>query len=112
MYEPGRSIFLTWRLHDSLPPQRFFPEDAVNSGEAFAVMDRLLDEARSGPLYLRQPAIGDMIVEADRVQRQQPRALLFTCLRGHAKSRSYFGYSGGDIAQANEIVERHHGQAG
>ncbi len=27
-------------------------------------MDRLLDEARSGPLYLRQPAIADMIVEA------------------------------------------------
>jgi len=27
-------------------------------------MDRLLDEAREGPLYLRQPAIADMIVEA------------------------------------------------
>jgi REP-associated tyrosine transposase len=27
-------------------------------------MDRLLDEARSGPFYLRQPAIADMLVEA------------------------------------------------
>jgi len=27
-------------------------------------MDRLLDEAREGPLYLRRPAIADMIVEA------------------------------------------------
>jgi putative transposase len=27
-------------------------------------MDRLLDEARTGPFYLRQPAIADMIVEA------------------------------------------------
>jgi putative transposase len=27
-------------------------------------MDRLLDEARSGAVYLRQPAIADMIVEA------------------------------------------------
>ncbi len=27
-------------------------------------MDRLLDEARSGPMYLRRPAIADMIVEA------------------------------------------------
>ena len=27
-------------------------------------MDRLLDEARSGPFYLRQPAIADMVVEA------------------------------------------------
>ena len=29
-------------------------------------MDRLLDEARVGPLYLRQPAIADMIVESIR----------------------------------------------
>jgi hypothetical protein len=27
-------------------------------------MDRLLDEARGGAVYLRQPAIADMIVEA------------------------------------------------
>ncbi|MGP8246160.1 MAG: transposase [Bryobacteraceae bacterium] len=27
-------------------------------------MDRLLDEARTGPLYLRQQPIGDMVVEA------------------------------------------------
>jgi REP element-mobilizing transposase RayT len=27
-------------------------------------MDRLLDETRSGPFYLRQPAIADMVVEA------------------------------------------------
>jgi REP element-mobilizing transposase RayT len=27
-------------------------------------MDRLLDEVRSGPFYLRQPAIADMVVEA------------------------------------------------
>ena len=27
-------------------------------------MDRLLDEANSGPFYLRQPAIADMVVEA------------------------------------------------
>jgi REP element-mobilizing transposase RayT len=27
-------------------------------------MDRLLDEARSGPFYLRQPDIADMVVEA------------------------------------------------
>ena len=29
-------------------------------------MDRLLEEARSGPFYLRQPAIADMVVEAVR----------------------------------------------
>ncbi len=27
-------------------------------------MDRLLDEARSGPFYMRQPAVADMVLEA------------------------------------------------
>ena len=53
-YETGQSVFLTWRLHDSLPCHRAFPAATVNSGQAFAAMDRLLDEARSGPFYLRQ----------------------------------------------------------
>src|ERR1035441_6499839 len=39
------AVFLTWRLHDSLPPHRPFPTDTLNSGQAFAAMDRLLDEA-------------------------------------------------------------------
>jgi putative transposase len=64
LYETGRSVFLTWRLHDSLPPHRIFAADALNSGEAFAAMDRLLDETRTGSFHLRQPAIADMIVEA------------------------------------------------
>jgi putative transposase len=49
---------------DSLPPHRVFPKDALNSGQAFAIMDRLLDETRRGSFYLRQPAIAEMIVEA------------------------------------------------
>ena len=64
VYETERSVFLTWRLHGSLPSNRAFPTDALTSGQAFAVMDRLLDEACSGPFYLRQPAIADMVVEA------------------------------------------------
>ena len=38
----------------------------MTSGQAFATMDRLLDETRSGMFYLRQPAIADMVVEAIR----------------------------------------------
>jgi REP element-mobilizing transposase RayT len=63
-YEIDRSVFLTWRLHDSLPPHRVFPETALNSGRAFAAMDRLLDETRAGSFCLRLPAIADMVVEA------------------------------------------------
>ena len=64
LYGIGEPVFLTWRLHGSLPPHRVFPAESVNSGRAFAAMDRLLDQARGGPFYLRQPAIADMIVEA------------------------------------------------
>jgi putative DNA methylase len=63
-YEIGQPIFLTCRLHDSLPPHRVFPAATLTSGQAFAAMDRLLDEARSGAFYLRQPRIADMVLEA------------------------------------------------
>jgi putative transposase len=63
-YHPvGQAMFLTWRLHDSLPAGRSFPA-ATTSGQAFLAMDRLLDNARTGPLYLRQPEIASMVVEA------------------------------------------------
>jgi putative DNA methylase len=64
LYEIGQPVFLTWRLHDTLPSHLVFPKKALNSGQAFAAMDRLLDEARDGTFYLRQPAIAEMIVAA------------------------------------------------
>ena len=63
-HEIDQPVFLTWRLHDSLPPNRAFPTGKLNSGQAFAALDRLLDEACNGAVYLRQPAIANMIVEA------------------------------------------------
>jgi REP element-mobilizing transposase RayT len=64
VFDAESPVFLTWRLQDSLPPYRGFPSEARNSGQAFAAMDRLLDEAREGPSHFRQPAVADMIVEA------------------------------------------------
>jgi REP element-mobilizing transposase RayT len=63
-YATNQPVFLTWRLQDSLPSHRPFPSEAINYGQAFAAMDRLLEEARSGPFYLRHPAVADMVVEA------------------------------------------------
>jgi putative transposase len=66
--ERGHPVFLTWRLHGSLPPNRAFPASTVNSGRAFgrafATIDKLLDEARTGPFCLRQDALAEMVVEA------------------------------------------------
>ena len=55
-------VFLTWRLHGSLPPNRWFPSGET-SGRAFVAIDRLLEQTRTGPFYLRQPAIANMVVE-------------------------------------------------
>jgi hypothetical protein len=66
IWNVGQPVFLTWRLHGSLPPQRVFAAGEMSSGQVFAVLDRLLDEARSGPFYLRQPAIAEMVVDAIR----------------------------------------------
>jgi putative DNA methylase len=61
---PNRSVFLTWRLHGSLPANRPFPETSIDSGRAFVLMDRLLDQVRTGPFYLRQEPIAEIVLQA------------------------------------------------
>ena len=62
-----RPVFVTWRLASSLPANRSFPS-ANTAGRAFLAMDRLLDTASDGPLYLRHPDIARTVVEAIRYQ--------------------------------------------
>jgi putative DNA methylase len=62
--EIGKAVFITWKLQGSLPSNRSFPEASLSSGQAFLAMDLLLEQTRSGPLYLSQPAIASMIVDA------------------------------------------------
>jgi REP element-mobilizing transposase RayT len=62
----GRPLFVTFRLHGSLPASRVFPPERLQGGKAFVAMDRILDTARNGPLFLRQPVIADMVAEALR----------------------------------------------
>jgi REP element-mobilizing transposase RayT len=64
VYETQNPVFLTWRLHGSLPANRPFHGGSITSGKAFVTLDRLLDEQSIGPLHLRHPAIADLVVEA------------------------------------------------
>jgi putative transposase len=59
----GHATFITWRLHGSLPPNRSFPP-ALSSGQAFVAMDRLLDDTRTGPHFLRIPEVARMVTDA------------------------------------------------
>ena len=58
-------LFVTFRLHGSLPAHRVFPpESLTQSGKAFLAMDRLLDRHAAGPTYLRRPKLAEIIVAA------------------------------------------------
>ena len=70
LYAVDRPLFLTWRLHGSLPSNRSFPS-TITSGRAFVAMDRILDHARCGPLYLRQTDIAELVVDAIRYRQEQ-----------------------------------------
>src|SRR5690349_3588029 len=57
----GQPQFVTFRLHGSLPENRVFPPARMTSGQAFVAIDRLLDHARRGPLFLKIPEIAEMV---------------------------------------------------
>lgn len=57
-------VFLTWRLHDSLPSGRVFSLDRMSPGQAFVAMDRELHGSRAGSSYLRRPELADLVVRA------------------------------------------------
>ena len=59
----GVPVFVTWRLHGSLPAERVFHKEHLSSGEVFVAWDRLLDAGSSGPLYLRQPEIACIVLD-------------------------------------------------
>jgi putative transposase len=60
----GQPLFVTFRLYDSLPANRVFLAEALTSGKAFVEMDRMLDQAQTGPRHLSMPDIASMVVEA------------------------------------------------
>jgi REP element-mobilizing transposase RayT len=58
----GQPLFVTFRLHDSLPAGRVFAPATITSGKSFVVMDRMLDNAATGPKHLSNPEIATLVV--------------------------------------------------
>jgi putative transposase len=60
-----RAIFLTWRLHGSLP-EKFLhapPASPKNSaGMQFRAIDKELDSAKFGPLWLNDPRVAKCVI--------------------------------------------------
>ena len=65
LYAIGQPLFVTFRLHNSLPLKRDF-HAPLPSGKAFVCVDRLLDEERAGPTYLRMPAVANVVIASIR----------------------------------------------
>ena len=64
IYPEDTPIFLTWNLHGSLLPSQATPPGSLTSGEAFVWLDRSLDNATEGPMYLKRPEIAGIVVDS------------------------------------------------
>ena len=64
IYRQDNWLFLTWHLYGSLPIAQYPPPQAKSAGAAFVWMDRKLDLARRGPMFLRQQAIAQLVVDS------------------------------------------------
>jgi putative transposase len=62
----GAVVFVTWRLADSGPPVRPAILTAENTGRTSRHHDQALDDARTGPQWLRQPGVAQIVENALR----------------------------------------------
>ena len=65
-YVIGQPMFVTFRLHGSLPAGREFSIRALTHGRASVCMDKLLHQQRFGPLYLQMPVIAQTVATGIR----------------------------------------------
>jgi REP element-mobilizing transposase RayT len=118
----GERLFVTFRLHGSLPVGRGFPNERLTSGQAFVAMDRLLDTPRRGPVFLQHPEIAEMMIQAllDGEHKFRRYALhSFVVMPNHVHllvtpsvtSREWLGPLKGFTGhQANRMLNRSSGQ--
>ena len=64
LYPEDRWLFLTWHLHNAIRPSQFPPPSKALTGEAFVLMDRKLDTAQTGPLFLLQEEIASIVAKS------------------------------------------------
>lgn len=60
IHPQGARLFITWRLWGSLPAEKLQVVHPTPS-HAFAAKDRVLDRASSGPVWLKNPEIADIV---------------------------------------------------
>jgi len=117
VYPDSASLFVTWSLHGVLPPSFSARPGKLAGGEAFVWMDRHLDRAGSGPMYLRQPAIAQLVVDSIRRGEQLDHYELyaFVVMANHVHvlihphvdpSRLLKSLKGATAREANKLLGR------
>jgi REP element-mobilizing transposase RayT len=100
-YPQDRWLFITWNLHGALRPAQFPPPHKELSGEAFVRMDRTLDSAQTGPMYLRQEPIATVASWA--IMANHVHALLLPKVEVSKLMKSLKGFT---AREANRLLER------
>ena len=73
----GAALFLTWRLHGSLPKTVEILEH-TSPGKAFVAMDRKLDGAATGPRRLHALRYGERQLGLYQLRAWVPMSITFT----------------------------------
>jgi len=82
----GAFLFVTWRLEGSLPAHRCQEATDETAGEVFVRLDRQLDRAACGPLWLKDPRVAEVVVEALRrgeAERKLYRLCAYVVMANH-----------------------------
>jgi putative transposase len=69
-HPPNQDIFITWRLHGSLPAQFRAPKKTESPGKNFVTYDRALDQAKTGPLWLNDPRVAESVINTLKSAQQ------------------------------------------
>jgi len=63
--KPGSALFITWRLHGSIPASKLtIILKEKNTNRRFVLFDNELDRASYGPTWLKDPSLAKVVVDA------------------------------------------------
>jgi putative transposase len=119
-HPPGKTVFVTWRLHGSLPNSFLTSakqQAHSSAGRRFLALDRELDKALVGPLWLKDERIAAKVVARLRRGEDQGEYVLhaFVVLANHVhvllepKANLAWimnGLKGATAREANRILGR------
>jgi len=68
-HPPAQDLFITWRLKGSLPRHLQVISSKAQPGRRFLDLDRALDRAESGPLWLQDSRVARFVIDALQIAR-------------------------------------------